>query len=146
MKNCVISLIRGNNETSGRQNCYLFSRNSLFYFFVTGTSHQIPKCSRTSDSSVAGLWRHSFGDVIHMMTSFIYQNLSFFVICLSPEFLPVSGPLTRWCASTLGVALLCSSRAGSWFGAYIQIGLRALSIGFLFHAWVDKSHHILLYA
>ena len=35
--------------------------------------------------------------------------------------------LTWWCASTLSTALLCSSRAGSWFWAYIQIGLRALS-------------------
>ena len=40
----------------------------------------------------------------------------FFIICLSPEFLPVLGPLTRWCASTLGAALLCSSRAGSDLG------------------------------
>ena len=29
------------------------------------------------------------------------------------EFLPVLGPLTWWCATTLGAALLCSSRAGS---------------------------------
>ena len=46
-----------------------------------------------------------------------------FFICLSSEFLPVSGPLTRWCALTLGAALLCSSRTGSWFGACIQIGI-----------------------
>ena len=32
------------------------------------------------------------------------------------EFLPVSGPSERWCASTLGFALLCSSRAGSDLG------------------------------
>ena len=31
----------------------------------------------------------------------------------SSEFLPVLGPLTRWNASTLGAALLCSSRVGS---------------------------------
>ena len=31
--------------------------------------------------------------------------------CLPPEFLPVSAPLIRWCASTLGTALSCSSRA-----------------------------------
>ena len=31
---------------------------------------------------------------------------------LPPEFLPVLGPLTEWCASTLDAALLCSSRAG----------------------------------
>ena len=34
-----------------------------------------------------------------------------FLICLPPEFLPVVGLLTQWCASTLGAALLCSSRA-----------------------------------
>ena len=37
----------------------------------------------------------------------------FLIICLLPELAPVSGPLTQWCASTLGTALLCSSRAGS---------------------------------
>ena len=47
---------------------------------------------------------------------------------LPPEFLPVSGQTERWCASALGTALLFSSRAGSWFGACIQTGLRALSI------------------
>ena len=45
---------------------------------------------------------------------------NFFYIHLFPEFLLASGPLTWWCASTLGAALLCSSRVGSWFGAYIQ--------------------------
>ena len=40
-------------------------------------------------------------------------------IRLPPEFLPVSGPLTPWCTSTLGAALLCSSRASSWFRAYV---------------------------
>ena len=49
----------------------------------------------------------------------IFTDLFLFLICLTPEFLPASGPLTRWCASTLGAALLCSSRAGSWLGAYI---------------------------
>ena len=44
----------------------------------------------------------------------------FLIIRLPTECLPVSGPLTRWCASTLCAALLWSSRAGSWFGAYIQ--------------------------
>ena len=33
----------------------------------------------------------------------------FFTFRLSPEFLLVSGPLTQWCASTLGAALLWSS-------------------------------------
>ena len=42
----------------------------------------------------------------------------YFFIRLSPEFLPVSVPLTRWCASTLGPALLCICRAGSWFRTY----------------------------
>ena len=60
-----------------------------------------------------------------------YWNVIIFFIRLPPEFLPASGPDDWWCASTLGAALLCSSRVGSWFGAYIQIGLRALSIGFV---------------
>ena len=38
----------------------------------------------------------------------------YFFIRLPPEFLPVLGPLTRRCASTLGAALLCSSRVGSY--------------------------------
>ena len=46
-----------------------------------------------------------------------------FIVCLSPEFLPVSGPLTWWCASTFGAALLCSSRVGSCFGACIHLGI-----------------------
>ena len=33
----------------------------------------------------------------------------FYCVRLPLEFLPVSGPLTRWCASTLSTALLCSS-------------------------------------
>ena len=36
-----------------------------------------------------------------------------FFICLPLELLLVVGPLTWWCASPLGAALLCSSRAGS---------------------------------
>ena len=42
--------------------------------------------------------------------------LGFFFIHLPPEFLPVLGPLTRWCASTLGAALLSSSWVGSDLG------------------------------
>ena len=44
----------------------------------------------------------------------------FFIVCLPLELLPVSRPLTWWCTSTLGAAMLCSFWAGSWFGAYIQ--------------------------
>ena len=40
----------------------------------------------------------------------------FFFIRLPLEFLPASGPTDRWCASTLGTALLVSSRAGSDLG------------------------------
>ena len=47
----------------------------------------------------------------------------FFIIRLPSEFLPMSGALTRLCASTLGPARLCSSRAGSWFGAWITYKL-----------------------
>ena len=56
----------------------------------------------------------------------------FFITRLPPEFLAASGLTEQSCASTLGAALLCSSRVGSWSGACIHIGLRALSIGFVF--------------
>ena len=55
------------------------------------------------------------------MTESMWPNEFFLIIRLPPEFLPVSGPLTWWFASTLGTALLCSSRAGSWFRAYCQV-------------------------
>ena len=45
-----------------------------------------------------------------------------FIIPLPPEFLPVLGLLTRWCASTLGAALLCSSRADSDLGLISKWG------------------------
>ena len=48
------------------------------------------------------------------------------LLCLPPEFLPLSGLLTRWCASTLGTALLCSSRAGSFL--YHKLSLTHCSI------------------
>ena len=35
-------------------------------------------------------------------------------------FLCQAGSLTQWWASTLGAALLCNSRAGSWFEAYMS--------------------------
>ena len=38
----------------------------------------------------------------------------FFFIGLPPEFFHVSGPLTQWCASTVGTALLYSSRVDSF--------------------------------
>ena len=56
------------------------------------------------------------------------EDQKFFIIRLPPESLPVSGSLTWWCASTLGAALLCSSRAGSWFWAISQVGM-----------WLDES-------
>ena len=46
---------------------------------------------------------------------FYKLNLDFF-IPLPPEFLPVSGQTERWCAYTLGTALLISSRAGTGLG------------------------------
>ena len=49
------------------------------------------------------------------------------IIRLPPEFLPASGPTERWCASTLGAALLISSRVGSDFGACIQNGFEGMS-------------------
>ena len=51
------------------------------------------------------------------------SQLNHFFIHLPLEFLPVSGPLMQWCASTLGTALLCSSRAGIWFGAYVRFAI-----------------------
>ena len=50
---------------------------------------------------------------------------------------PVSGPLTRWCASTLGAALLCSSRVGSWFGAC----KRHMSTGALLSSQHQNKRH-----
>ena len=54
------------------------------------------------------------------------KNFSFFIIPLPLEFLPGSGLWTQRCASTLCTALLCSCMAGSWSGAWIQIGLWAI--------------------
>ena len=54
----------------------------------------------------------------------------FFIIRLPPEFLPVSGLLTWWCDSTLGAALLCSSKAGSWFRAWNSVTIYYLVYGF----------------
>ena len=82
--------------------------------------------------------------VLNMAQKRIFRELMFFCffISLPPEFLPVVGPLTRWCATLLGAALLCSSRAGSRFGANIQTWLRALSIGFFFPViyWTWHNH------
>ena len=44
------------------------------------------------------------------------QSKSFFFIRLPPEFFPASGPTEQGCASTVGPALLISSRAGSDLG------------------------------
>ena len=53
--------------------------------------------------------------IIFFFYKFFYNFLYFFIIiCLPLEFLPVSGWLTRWCASTLGTALLCSTRVGQF--------------------------------
>ena len=57
------------------------------------------------------LWQQSFvmtlsGDVVELL----------FFICLPPEFLPAYRPTERGCASTLGAALLISSKAGSDLG------------------------------
>ena len=66
----------------------------------------------------------------------ISMTREFFFIHLPPEFIPVSGQLTWWCASTLGAALLCSSRAGSWFGAYIQIWVE----GSIYQMWCNHQY------
>ena len=78
-------------------------------------------------------------------------NLNFFnfLIRLPPEFLPVSGPTERWCASTLGAALLCSSRAGSdsglvsrlvW-GLYLLPSVEMKQYGFLLVPHPHSSLH-----
>ena len=47
----------------------------------------------------------------------VLQSKSFFLIIrLAPEFFPASGPTEQGCASTVGPALLISSRAGSDLG------------------------------
>ena len=51
------------------------------------------------------------------------------IIRLPPEFLPVLGPLTRWCASILGTALLCSSRAGYDLGLVSRWGWGLCKLG-----------------
>ena len=49
-----------------------------------------------------------------------HQSIIFLIICLPTEFIPVLGPLTQLCASTLGAALLCSTRAGSVLGLVLN--------------------------
>ena len=51
-----------------------------------------------------------------------------FFICRSPEFLPVSGLSEPWCTSTLGAALLCSSRAGSDLGLVSRLVWRLCQV------------------
>ena len=46
----------------------------------------------------------------------IFIFLIFYYYLSSSGISPVSGPSERWCASTLGAALLCSSKAGSDLG------------------------------
>ena len=58
-------------------------------------------------------------------------EINLFFIGLPPKFLSVLGPCTQWCASTMGAALLCSSRAGSDSGLLSRQELRALSIWLL---------------
>ena len=58
--------------------------------------------------------------LLSFLTNLYYIKTIIAFFRLSPEFLHVSGPLTWWCASALGAALLCSSWVGSLFGAYSQ--------------------------
>ena len=46
---------------------------------------------------------------------------TFFLSALLRNFFPVSGPTEQWCASTLGTALLCNSRAGSDLGLVFRL-------------------------
>ena len=56
-----------------------------------------------------------FSYLLNDLFSSIMQIWQLFLIFrLPPEFLPVSGPSTRWCAFTLAATLLYSSRAGAY--------------------------------
>ena len=61
------------------------------------------------------------------VSSFSWSDHNFFIKFwyLPPEFLPVSGPLTWWCASILGTALLCNSGGRLLIRAYIIGGTTA---------------------
>ena len=83
--------------------------------------------------------------------------MDFFCVRLPPEFLTVSGPLTWWCASTLGTALLGSSLAGStmdfcpnfeWYKCHKirQMPLKnwkSPDFGHLFFFWFSNAFQIL---
>ena len=124
MKSFGISLIRGKNETSGRQNCYLFFQELIILFFcyrnVTSNTEMLTDLRFIGGRFVTSFiwWRHSYDDVTHLL------KVNFFVICLSPEFLPVSGPLTHlaqpWCVA-LGRAL-DSGLISRWVWGLCQLG------------------------
>ena len=65
---------------------------------------------------------------LHAMTMRPNLVLLFF-IHLPPEFLPASGPAELWCASTLGIALLISSRVGSELGLVSRLVLGLCQLG-----------------
>ena len=77
------------------------------------------------------------GSANYFRISSIERILKKIIIHLPPEFLPVSEPLTRWCPSTLGTALLCSFRACSSLKAYIQTWVWGL-------CWLGSSSQRLL--
>ena len=69
----------------------------------------------------------------------LFLVLFFLIIRLPPEFLPASGPTERWCASTLGAALLCSSRAGSDLGLVSRLVWGLCQVGTLCGPWRGNS-------
>ena len=71
------------------------------------------------------------------MKSEVEKKVKQFFICLPQEFLPVLGSLTRQCASTLGAALLCSSRAGSDLGLVKIVNI--FQLNFLFPGSVYQT-------
>ena len=71
------------------------------------------------------------------------KRKQFFIIRLPPEFLPVVGPLTRWCASTLGPVLLCSSWRALDSGLISRLGWGLFQLGMFGSCliyWTWRNH------
>ena len=64
-----------------------------------------------------------------------YSFFLFVFICLPTEFLPALGPTERWCAFTLGTALLISSRAGSDLGLVSRLVWGLCQLGSSSQVW-----------
>ena len=80
---------------------------NIFFFFVISRFEEMSFWRFVALDERSLQVRQEIGKLVACAQAAINNR---FFIYLSPEFLPVSGPLTRWCASTFGTALLCSSR------------------------------------